>query len=124
MNSSKHLTVCTFLFFMLLYSDLHADKTSVTLDCPDRAAPGTEITIRVNVAHHGNGFLHYTDLVKVSINGTEIARWSFSAFNRPEAENFSREVKYRVTAPGEITAMGNCNIHGSTGSVSRRIAVP
>ena len=124
MRATKLIAALSFLAALLSYTQLHADKTSVTLECPDRAAPGTEITIRVNVAHHGNNFLHYTDLVQVNVNGTEIARWSFSAFSRPEAENFSREVKYRVTAPGEITAMGNCNIHGSTGSVSRRIAVP
>jgi desulfoferrodoxin (superoxide reductase-like protein) len=124
MHSTKLITTIAFLLVFLSISSLHANKTSVTIECPDHAAAGTEVVIRVIVSHNGNNFIHHTDLVKVSVNGSEIARWTFSAFNRPEAENFSREIKYRVTAPGDITAAGNCNIHGSTGSITRRITVP
>lgn len=124
MHTTKFIVTAVFVAVFLSVSQLHANKTSVTIECPDRIAPGTEITVRVNASHNANNFLHHTDFVQVRANGTEIAKWTFSAFNRPESGNFSREIKYRVTGPVEITAMGSCNIHGSAGTVSKRISVP
>ncbi|MFC1505398.1 desulfoferrodoxin family protein, partial [Thermodesulfobacteriota bacterium] len=58
---------------------------------------------------------HYTNWVRVSVNGSELKRWEFSRSNRPENENFTLTVTYAVTAPIEIVAEANCNMHGSEG---------
>ena len=113
-----------FLFFLLIFSGIaFADKTSVVITAPNTVKKGTEITIKIDVTHNGNNFMHYTNWVYVKVNGQEIARWDFSAGNRPENEVFSREVKYTVTGPAEIIAEGNCNIHGSKGQAVLKINV-
>jgi desulfoferrodoxin (superoxide reductase-like protein) len=105
-----------FLFFFIIFSGAaFANKTSVTIEAPDTVKKGAEITIKINVTHKGNNFIHYTNWVIVKVNGEEISRWDFSSGNRPENENFSREVKYTVKGPTEIFAEGHCNIHGSAG---------
>jgi desulfoferrodoxin (superoxide reductase-like protein) len=120
--SKKILAV--FLFFLIFFTGTaFANKTSVTIEAPDSAKQGTEISIKINVAHRGNNFVHYTNWVYVKANDKEIARWEFSVGNRSEAENFSREVKYTVTGPVEIIAEGNCNIHGSNGQAALKINV-
>ena len=117
----KKLWIISLLFFILLSGTAFADKTSVTIDAPASVKKGTEITIKINVKHKGNNFIHYTNWVVVKANGDEIARWDFSAGNRPENETFSRDLKYTVKGPTEITAQGNCNIHGSTGPAVLKI---
>lgn len=103
-------------FFLILSlaisSPLLANKTSVALSGPQAVAPGTEVTITVKISHSGNGSGHFTNWVSVKADGQEIARWDFTSDKRPEGANFSREVKYTVTKPVEITAQGNCNLHG------------
>ncbi|MBM3298268.1 MAG: hypothetical protein FJY83_11820 [Candidatus Aminicenantes bacterium] len=114
------------LFVMLLFvlsSEVLADKTAVTLAGPESVAAGTEVTITVNVRHKGNNAFHYTNWVVVKADGVEIARWDFKASGRPEDQNFSREVKHTVAKAVEITAQGNCNIHGSKGPAVLKIAV-
>jgi desulfoferrodoxin (superoxide reductase-like protein) len=113
-----------FLFFFIIFSGTaFADKTTVTIEAPDTVKKGMEITIKINVTHRGNNFIHYTNWVYVKANGKEIARWEFSMGNRPEDEKFSKEVKYKITKPTEITAQGNCNIHGSSGPAVLKINV-
>ncbi|MCJ7772425.1 MAG: class II SORL domain-containing protein [Desulfobacterales bacterium] len=120
--SKKILAV--FLFFLIFFTGTaFANKTSVNIEAPDSARKGTEITIKINVTHRGNNFIHYSNWVYVKANGEEIARWNFSMGNRPEDEKFSREVKYTVTGPTEIIAEGNCNIHGSNGQAVIKINV-
>jgi len=112
------------LFFLILFSGTaFANKTSVTIDAPNTAKKGSEITIKVNVFHHGNNFFHHTNWVYIKVNDEEIARWEFSGIHKPESENFSREVKHAVTGPIEITAEGHCNIHGSAGPAVFKIDV-
>ena len=115
--------VLIFLFILCFPGLSSADKSFVTVEAPENAEKGSEIIIRINVKHSGNNFLHYTDRVYVSVNGKEIKRWEFSAFNRPEAENFSREIRYRVNGPLEIVAEANCSIHGSAGPAKKNVAV-
>jgi len=116
--------VAAFLFFLIIFSGTaFANKTAVTIDAPDTVQKGTEITIKVNVTHKGNNFIHHTNWVYIKANGEEIARWEFSAGNKPEDENFSREVKYTVTGPTEIIAEGHCNMHGSAGPAVLKINV-
>jgi len=100
-----------------------ADKSSVKINAPDNAAMGSDITIDIQVSHHGNNFLHYTDWVYVKINGQEIKRWEFGNFNKPEEENFTRTITYKVTGPLEITAEADCNIHGSKGIATKTVEV-
>ena len=92
-----------------------ANKTSVQIEVPATVSAGTTLTIRLHVTHDGNSWFHYTDWVRVTVNGTELKRWEFSRKNRPENENFTLEVTYPVTAAAEITAEANCNLHGSAG---------
>ena len=100
-----------------------ANKTSVEIQAPESAKIGSKITITVRVIHEGNNFMHYTDWVYLKVNGKEVARWDFSRSARPESEVFTRQVEYTVTGPLTIEAMGNCNLHGSTGSRSATVKV-
>lgn len=100
-----------------------ADESAVRLDLPTDAAEGTQITITVRVFHNGNDFFHFTDWVLLQADGKEIARWPFSADQRPEAENFSRTLTYRLLRPTTFTAQANCNIHGSAGPVSSGVRI-
>ncbi|OGD23611.1 MAG: hypothetical protein A2Y69_12510 [Candidatus Aminicenantes bacterium RBG_13_59_9] len=120
--STKSAALLLFLF-LAFFSEALANKTSVALVGPDSVAAGTEVTITVNVGHKGNNAFHYTNWVWVKADGVEIARWEFKASSRPESGNFSREVKYTVTKPVEITAQGNCKLHGSTGQAALKIGV-
>jgi len=121
----KYFTPAVFIFLLILCFPAFssADKSSVTIEALENVEKGSEIIIRINVNHSGNNFLHYTDRVYVSVNGKEIKRWEFSAFNRPESENFSREIRYRVNGPLEIVAEANCSMHGSAGPAKKNVAV-
>ena len=101
-----------------------ANKPTVTIEAPSSVVKGSEITIKINVEHNSNSFLHYVNWAYISVNGKDIARWDFSASKRPEGNNFSREVKYKtLTAPTEIEAEANCNIHGSKGKVTYTLSI-
>jgi len=100
-----------------------ADKSAVKIIAPESAANGTEVTIKINVAHNGNNMFHYTKWVYVKINGNETARWDFSATKTPESENFTKEIKFTMTGPAQIEAESNCNIHGSAGIAKAVITV-
>ena len=121
----KYFTPAVFIFLLIFCYPAFssADKSSVTIEAPENAEEGSEIIIRINVKHSGNNFLHYTDRVYVSINGEEIKRWEFSAFKRPEDENFWREIRYRVSGPLEIVAEANCSLHGSAGPAKKNVSV-
>jgi hypothetical protein len=57
------------------------------------------------------------------VNGSEIKRWKFGSFSRPESNNFSREITYTVTTgPLEIVAEANCNMHGSNGTATATVS--
>jgi len=100
-----------------------ADKTSVSIDAPDTAKKGSVIVITVKVSHNGNNFMHYTDWVSLRVNGAEVKRWKFSSGAKPESENFTRQVEYKVEGPVSIEAEGNCNIHGSAGKAVKTVLV-
>jgi desulfoferrodoxin (superoxide reductase-like protein) len=120
--TKKSLTL--FVFILLVFAGAaFANKTSVAVEAPNSVAAGTEVTIVINVMHKGNNAFHHTKWVTVKADGEEIANWEFSGSKKPENENFSREVKYTVTKPVEITAQGSCNIHGSQGPVTVKIDV-
>ena len=100
-----------------------ADKSAVTINAPESAAKGTEVTIKLNVAHSGNNMFHYTKWAYIKVNGKEIARWDFSATKTPESENFTKEVKFTINEPAQIEAEAYCNIHGSAGISKAAITI-
>ena len=95
-----------------------ANKSSVKIEAPQVAGKGSEIRIKVHVFHEGNNFIHYTNWLDIKINDKPVQRWEFSAFKKPEAQDFVREVTYKITEPITIVAQSNCNIHGSTGAAT------
>ena len=100
-----------------------ADKSAATIEAPDQAVKGTEITVRIHVTHSANNFFHYTNWVKVIVNGKEAALWEYSAGNRPEDAKFTKEIKLTVNGPVEIAAEANCNMHGGQGAVNKTISL-
>lgn len=113
------------MFFILTVfaTTAFANKTAVTIESPLSVKKGAEIIIKINISHSANNFFHYTNWVNVHANGKEIARWDFTRSNKPDSNNFTREVRYTVTETTEITSMGNCNMHGSAGEVTMVIKV-
>lgn len=111
------------ILLMILANLAMANKSAVSIVAPEKVKAGEEIILVINVSHRGNSSLHYTKRVVVMANKKEIARWEFSASNRPEAENFSREVRLKVEEETEITAEATCNIHGSAGPAKVNIKV-
>ena len=116
------VVVALVLLFLSLASESPGNKSSVRIEAPERAAKGSEVTIRIQVFHEGNSFLHHTSWLYVKANGKEIARWEFSAFSRPEAGDFIREITYKLEEGVEIVAEANCNMHGSAGPVTWTLA--
>jgi desulfoferrodoxin (superoxide reductase-like protein) len=100
-----------------------ANKAETKIEVPESAAKGSEITIKMTVAHSSNSFLHYTEWLWVQVNGKEVARWNYSTGNLPEGATFTKEVRYKVEGPLEIKAKANCNLHGSAGEASARVAI-
>lgn len=100
-----------------------ANKSTVRLDAPAKAAPGEKIKITLFATHSANNFLHYTQLVNLTINGQEVARWEFGGFNLPEAAEFSRTFEYVVTGPITLEAAAMCNVHGSANTATATVGL-
>ena len=111
------------VLFLITAPSVFANKSSVSVDAPESAAPGSKITIKINVEHDGNSILHYTNWVYVMINGKETNRWEYSWRKRPESNNFTKEITYTVNEPLEIVAEGSCNTHGSEGKVTHTVSL-
>lgn len=115
-------TVCLTLVLTLCPHAL-ANKTEVSIEAPAEVPKGSEVLLRVTATHNADNPLHYTNWLYVMVNGKEIARWDYTALNRPEAETFTKEVKYVATDTLEIKAEGNCNLHGSAGPAILKVTV-
>jgi desulfoferrodoxin (superoxide reductase-like protein) len=111
------------LFLLLISSTAFADKAAVEITVPESVKKGDEITVKIKVSHNGNNFIHHVDWAQISINGKEVKRWDFSWTSKPESEIFEREFKYTVTAPVEVSAQADCNMHGSKGIEKKQIKV-
>jgi len=107
----------------IVVTPVFANKAAVSIDAPVAVPQGTEITIKLNVTHHGNNWFHHVNWVYLKVNGEEVKRWEFSWKNRPESGNFTRTFTYNVVAPIKVTAEANCNLHGSQGPASLSIDV-
>jgi desulfoferrodoxin (superoxide reductase-like protein) len=123
MRRRDFLLSIPFFFLTLRTGVAFANKSSTSIEAPQTATKGSEITIRVTVTHKGNSFLHYTKWLQVIANKKEIARWDFSSGQRPEAEIFTKEITIKAMEDMEVTAEANCNIHGSTGPTTAKISV-
>jgi len=116
-------TVLLSQIFILQWDTALASTSSVQIEVPENAVMGEVILIRLHVSHEGNNFIHYTDWVYVAINGRELKKWTFSNFNKPESENFTRTIHYTVNGPVEISAEADCNIHGSAGIAKKNVVI-
>jgi desulfoferrodoxin (superoxide reductase-like protein) len=117
MKFGKVHVILAMVFFLLFVfvPTAFADKSAVTIEAPGEVVPGTTITVKLNVTHHGNNFIHHTNWLYVKINGKEIKRWEYGWSSLPKSENFTVSFQYKVDEPIEITAEANCNLHGSHG---------
>lgn len=122
-NKSFLKFVIGLVFCLFLSAPVFADKTTVEIDAPSAVQNGDTVTIKINVSHNGNNFLHHTNWVYLKAGGKEIGRWEYSMTSLPENEKFTKEVKFTVTEAVEIEAEGNCNIHGSAGKKIQKISV-
>jgi len=100
-----------------------ANKSAASIEGPTNVAKGTEVTLRVTVRHNANSSSHHTEWLKVAANQKEIARWDYTDDKRPEAAEFTKEIKIKVMEDTEIVAEASCNKHGSRGPATHKITV-
>jgi len=110
------------VLFMQLGAAL-ANKSAVSIEGPSSVTKGTEVTLRITVTHNANSPSHFTEWVKVTANKKEIARWDYTKDNRPEAAEFTKEIKFKVTEDTEVVAEASCSNHGSRGPAIHKITV-
>lgn len=103
------------LGLLLLSNNTFANKTTVSIEAPEKAKKGSKITITIHINHKGNSKAHYTDWVLLKINGEEVKKWIYSRSNLPEDAAFSLEYVIETDKNLEVVAEGNCNKHGSKG---------
>ena len=123
MKKSIALGMLFLALFLLQGGPALANKSGASIEGPTCVEKGTEVTLRITVTHNANSFLHYTDWVKVTANKKEIARWEYSRGSRPEAAEFTKEIKIVIMEDTEIIAEAHCNIHGSRGPATHQITV-
>jgi desulfoferrodoxin (superoxide reductase-like protein) len=100
-----------------------ANKSEASIEGPTDAAKGSEVTLRITATHNANTASHYTEWLKVTANGKQIARWDYTKENRPDGAVFTKEIKIKMTEDTEIVAESSCNNHGSKGPVKHKIIV-
>lgn len=100
-----------------------ANQSSVAIKAPAEASRNSEVTIVITITHNANSFLHYTEWAYIMVNGKELERWPYSASNRPTGEVFSKEIKIVAAGDLDIKAEASCNLHGSAGPVTFKVAV-
>ena len=123
MKKSVALGILILAILLLQVGPAVANKPATSIEGPISVAKGTEVTLRVNVRHSSNSSSHYTEWLKVTANKKEIARWDYSKDKRPEAAEFTKEIKFKVMEDTEIIAEASCNNHGSRGPATHKIAV-
>lgn len=123
--SKKSLTtsIIVFLVIMLFSFNASANETSIKITAPEKVEKNSEVTIKIEVTHDGNNFLHHTNWVWVKVNGTEYKKWEYGGFSKPDDESFTLELKIKIEEATTIEAKGNCNMHGSEGSEKVKISV-
>lgn len=122
LKQMKHVLLIMGLLAIFTIPTL-ANKTSVTIEGPQKAKEGQEVTITIHVKHSGNSALHYTDWVKVRVNGEVIKEWNYSRKQRPENENFKLSFTYKIDSEVTFEVEGHCNAHGSEGVAKHTIKI-
>jgi len=124
MKTKKNILLSIILILLTFISiSATANKTSVKITAVKSAAKGTEIMITINVSHNANSTVHYTDWVYLKINGKEVKRWAYDKTRLPVSGNFSLTYKFTLTENVTIEAAGDCNLHGSAGPATAKIAL-
>ncbi|MBI4495553.1 MAG: hypothetical protein HY697_01325 [Deltaproteobacteria bacterium] len=118
----REFLISLVLGFLGLRGTAQANKPLVTIQIPERAAKGSEITVRLTVEHLRNNPDHHTEWLYLKVNGKEMARWDFTGNKLPPGATFTEQVKYRVGDQNALLAEASCNIHGSRGPVAVNIA--
>ncbi len=104
MKKSIALGMLVLVILVLQVGPTLANKSATSIEGPSSVAKGTEVTLRVTVTHNANSASHYTEWLKVTANKKEIGRWDYSKDKRPEAAEFIKEIKIKVTEDTEIIA--------------------
>jgi desulfoferrodoxin (superoxide reductase-like protein) len=123
MKKSIALGVLILVILFVQVDPTLADKSAAFIEGPTSVEKGTEVTLRITVTHSANSPSHYTEWLKVSANRNEIARWEYTKEKRPEAAQFTKEVKIKVTENTEVVAQVSCNKHGGRGPAMHKISV-
>jgi desulfoferrodoxin (superoxide reductase-like protein) len=100
-----------------------ANKAEAKIGAPESAPRGSEIAIRVTVTHNANSFFHHVEWLWIQVNDKEIARWDYTAGNKPGGETFTKEIKYKVEGGIDIKAKASCNMHGSAGEAVAKVSI-
>ena len=111
----RKLALAVVCFSLVLSFDAglaFAGKAQASIDAPQTAQKGSEVTIKVTATHNANSALHYTQWLKITVNQKEVARWEFSSGKRPEGEVFTREVKLKAVENMDVAVEASCNMHG------------
>jgi desulfoferrodoxin (superoxide reductase-like protein) len=121
-NYMKRFKISLFLGAILMIGLHVADTASAnipteTIEAPQSAVNGSEITIRVTVVHNADNIFHHVDWFSIMVNGKEVGRWEYSWGKLPPDTTFAKEIKYTVNGPLAIKAQAHCNIHGSKAPV-------
>ena len=123
MKKSIGLGMLALALLLLQWGPVLAYKSGASIEGPTNVVKGTEVTLRVTVTHSANSSSHYTEWLKVTANKKEIARWDYNKDKRPEAAEFTKEIKITIMEDTEIVAEASCNNHGSRGPATHRITV-
>jgi desulfoferrodoxin (superoxide reductase-like protein) len=122
----KKLFALGMVILAVLFAQAHpasANKSAASIEGPTSAEKGTEVTLRITVTHSANSPSHHTEWLKVSANQKEIARWEYTKDKLPEAAQFTKEIKMKVTENTEVVAEASCNNHGGKGPAKHKIIV-
>ena len=122
MKRRVFIWIVPFLVLVVFHGLALADKAAVSIEGPATAAKGSEVTLKVTVTHSANRSTHYTEWLKVTSGGKEIARWNYTSSQLPEAAVFTKEVKVKLLEDLEIKAEAGCNVHGSKGPATLKIS--
>jgi len=123
MKKSIALGMLILAILILQGGPAFANKSATSIEGPMRVAKGTEVILRITVTHNANSASHYTEWLKVTANKKEIARWDYTRDKRPEAAEFTKEIKIKIMEDTEIVAEASCNNHGSRGPAIHKITV-
>jgi desulfoferrodoxin (superoxide reductase-like protein) len=100
-----------------------ANKSAVSIEAPASAEKGADVIIRATVTHNNNSLFHYTQWLRIDVDGKTLGKWEYTRSERPEGATFTKEVKVKAGKTLEIVAEASCNVHGSAGPAKTTIAV-